>query len=107
MVKLIILLIIGYFVYQNFWGDESGCEDYSSKYSCDYVKSKAKYDVYYWQNLDQRNPTDEKFIGSATGLADCQNRAVNYAMTIGEGWNNRSYICVLKVDGKAVEKHRL
>lgn len=107
MVRLIILLIIGYFVYQNYWGDESGCDAYASKYSCDYVKEKADYDVYYWRNVGEGNQADEQFIGSVSGLSACQSQAVSYARTIGESWNNRSYVCVLMVDGKAMEKHRL
>ena len=38
---LIVLLIACYIVYTNFFGEESGCERYASKYSCDYVQELA------------------------------------------------------------------
>lgn len=107
MGKLILLAIIGYFGYQYLLGDESGCDKYASKFSCDYVENKASYDVYYWHSVENNNPADEKYIGSATGLNSCQNFAVNYSRSINAPWNNRSYICVLKKDGKNMEKHRL
>ncbi|MDA9298527.1 hypothetical protein OAD22_01835 [Pseudomonadales bacterium] len=107
MVKIAIYLIVGYFAYQYILGDESGCDTYASKYSCDYVENKASYDVYYWHNLEDGNSDDEKYIGSAIGLRACQSFAVDYANSINARWNTRSYICVLKQDGRKMEKHRL
>ena len=106
MFKFIFFAVIAYFVYGNYFGDESGCEEYSSRYSCDYVKSKASYDVYYWQNVRSNDPSDEKLIASVTGLSDCRNSAVSYANSIDEEWNDRAYICDLKKDGRSMEKHR-
>jgi hypothetical protein len=106
MLKFVIFAVIAYFVYTNFFGIESGCEEYASRYSCDYVKSKASYDVYYWQNVRRGDPSDEKYIASVTGLSACRSSAVSYARSINEEWNNRSYICVLKKDGRSMEKHR-
>jgi hypothetical protein len=48
---LIIFIVVGYFVYTNFFGDESGCDRFASSYSCDYVEEKAKYEVWYWFNV--------------------------------------------------------
>jgi hypothetical protein len=107
MGKLILFLIVGYFAYQYLLGDDSGCDKYSSSYSCDYVVNKASYDVYYWHKVQEGDSNDEKYIGSVVGLSSCQDSAINYANSINARWNNRSYICVLKKDGKNMEKHRL
>jgi hypothetical protein len=107
MGKLILLLIVGYFAYQYLLGDESGCDKYASSYSCDYVENKASYDVYYWHNVQEGDPRDEKYIGSVVGLSSCQDSAVTYANSINARWSSRSYICVLKKDGENMEKHRL
>jgi hypothetical protein len=107
MGKIILLLIVGYFTYQYLLGEESGCVKYSSSYSCDYVENKASYDVYYWHNVENGYPNDEKYIGSAIGLSSCHNFATNYAHSINAHWNNRAYICVLKKNGRNMEKHRL
>jgi len=105
--KLVLLLIIGYFIYSNFFGDESGCDKYASKFSCSYVENKATYDVYYWRNVSDGNAADERLIGSVTGLTNCRNMAISHASVINERWNERSYICMLKKDGRNMEKHRL
>lgn len=106
MLKVIIFAVVAYFVYANFFSIESGCEEYASRYSCDYVKNKASYDVYYWRNLKRNDPSDEKYIASVTGLSSCRSSAVSYARSINESWNERAYICVLKKDGRSMEKHR-
>jgi hypothetical protein len=106
--RLIILVIIGYFVYTNFFGEESGCEQYVSSYSCDYVEKKAQYEVWYWFNVGEDNPNDDRYIGTTNGLSSCRDLAVSYHR-INESfrpWNSRSYICVLMKDGKRMEKHR-
>ncbi len=105
--KFILFLIIGYFVYSNFFGEESGCDKYASKFSCNYVEKKATYDVYYWRNVYEGNPEDEKYIGSAIGLSQCRDMAVAHSNFIKERWTERSYICMLKKDGRSLEKHRL
>lgn len=106
--KLFILIIIGYFVYSNFFGNESGCERYASNYSCEYVENKALYEVWYWFNVQESDPKDERYIGTATGLSNCRNLAASHHR-VNESyrtWNSRSYICVLMKDGKRMEKHR-
>ena len=107
MLKVLVYTAIVYFTYQLFLGDESGCDKYASRYSCDYVENKALYDVYYWKNVSRSNPSDEIYIGSVTGLSSCEASAIRFGRSIGERWNNRSYICVLKKDGRSIEKHRL
>ncbi|MBR9866955.1 MAG: hypothetical protein GYB20_07725 [Oceanospirillales bacterium] len=106
MGKVILLLVVGYFVYQYLSRDESGCDKYASKYSCDYVENKASYDVYYWHNVERGNANDEEIIGSALGLKSRKNFAVNYVKSIDSRWN-RSYIYILKKDDVNMEKHRL
>jgi hypothetical protein len=107
MWKVFLFIIVGYFAYQFLFGEESGCDKYSSRYSCDYVENKASYDVYYWRNVQNGNSEDEELIGSITSLSSCKAFATNYANFVNETWNNRSYICMLKMDGKNMEKHRL
>jgi hypothetical protein len=70
-------------------------------------ESKATYDVYYWRNVSDGNVADERLIGSVTGLANCRNMALSHASVINERWSERSYICMLKKDGRNLEKHRL
>ena len=103
----IILLVVFYFLYTHFFGEESGCERYASKFSCNYVEKKANYSVYYWKRVRDNNPADEKFIGNAVGLSNCRDQAIYYSRSINDNWTERSYICVLMKDGKAMEKHRL
>ena len=105
---LIIVVIIGYFVYANFFGEESGCDRYASKYSCDYVEKKATYDVWYWFNVRAGNEQDNRYIGTTTGLDACRATAVNYHQVHESfrNWNSRSYICILMKDGTRMEKHR-
>ncbi len=106
--RVIILAIVGYFVYAHFFGDESGCDRYASSYSCDYVENKAKYEVWYWLNVEENDPKDDRYIGSATGLSNCSEIAASYhrIKESHKPWNSRSYICVLMKDGKRMEKHR-
>lgn len=106
-IKTVIFFAFLYFLYSTFIGEESGCDKYASKYSCSYVEKKANYDVYYWFNVSAGNAEDEKFIGSTVGIADCKNLAMRYASYHNQAWNDRSYICVLKKDGRNMEKHRL
>ena len=105
-IKTVLFFAIAYFAYTHWFGDESGCEKYASKYSCSYVENKATYDVYYWRNVYAGNPADDQFIGAVIGIRDCVNLATRYAAMIHETWNERSYICVLKKDGRNMEKHR-
>lgn len=106
LVKTVFWLVIGYFVYAHWFGEESGCQKYASKYSCSYVENKASYDVYYWRNVSDGNPEDDQFIGAVIGIRDCVNLASNFAARIHEPWNDRAYICVLTKDGRNMEKHR-
>ena len=107
MPALIFYLILGYFGFQYFFGDESGCDKYASKYSCSYVEEKASYNVYYWHQVHKGDPNDELYIGTVKGLSACRNLAVNYSLSINSQWNNRSYICILMKDGMSMEKHQL
>lgn len=100
-----LILAIG--IYYFFVSDESGCDKYASRYSCNYVVENANYEVYYWHRVYLGNPDDERRIGSTKGLANCRDYAVDYSRRIQESWNERSYICMLVKDGKAMEKHRL
>ncbi len=106
MFRIIILFVAGYLIYEHYFSADSGCEKYASRYSCDYVVNKALYDVYYWKNLQADEPTDNVLIGSVIGLSACRDSAIVYARSIRERWNNRAYVCVLKKDGKSMEKHR-
>lgn len=106
MAKIIIFSVIAYFAYANLFGIESGCKEYASRYSCDYVKYNANYHVYYWRNVSKSDASDSEYIASVTGLSACRSSAVFYARSIHEEWNDRSYICVLKKDGLSMEKHR-
>jgi hypothetical protein len=105
---LIIIAVICYFIYANFFGEESGCEQYASSYSCEYVEKKAQYEVWYWFNVEENKSSDERFIGVATGLSNCRDMAVSHHRTNESfrSWNSRSYICILMKDGKRMEKHR-
>lgn len=107
LIKVAVFSICLYFIYSIFLGDESGCDKYASKYSCSYVEKKANYDVYYWFDVSSGNAKDEKFIGSTVGLSSCKNLAISYAGSHNQRWNDRSYICVLKKEGRNMEKHRL
>ena len=107
MLKPIVLfaLVVAFVVW--FFDFGGGCEEYASDYSCDWVENLGAYEVYYWRNLFDNDPNDNSSIGTSMGLRECKNMAMNYASKIGEKWNERAYVCVLWVDGKAVEKHRL
>jgi hypothetical protein len=106
LLKLGLIAVVIYYTASFFFGNESGCEKYASKFSCSYVENKATYDVYYWRNVSDGNASDERLIGSVTGLANCRNMALSHASTINERWSERSYICMLKKDGRNMEKHR-
>jgi hypothetical protein len=105
--KTVFWLGCFYLIYTNFIGEGSGCDKYASKFSCSYVEKKASYDVYYWRNVSNGDPADEKYIGSVVGLSDCRDTAIYHARYMHETWNERSYICMLVKDGKSLEKHRL
>lgn len=69
--KEIVFIVIAYVIYVNFFGEESGCEKYASKFSCNYVVNDADYDVYFWKNIFDGNENDEKLIGRVKGLVEC------------------------------------
>ncbi|MEY3943979.1 MAG: hypothetical protein RLZZ133_1669 [Pseudomonadota bacterium] len=102
-----VLLLLGAIgIYYFFFSDYSGCDKYASTYSCDHVENKATYDVYYWRNVYQGNPKDERFIGSTVGIRSCRDLARSHSVAINDEWTERSYICMLKRDGRGMEKHR-
>lgn len=105
--KAIIFIIIAFFVWTNFFGDESGCDKYASKYLCDYVEKKATYEVYYWINVSKGDEKDNKYVGSALGLQNCRDMSIRYSNSVKDRWSERSYICALMKDGNRIEKHRL
>ena len=105
--KTIIFFIIAFFIWTNFFGEESGCDKYSSNYSCDYVEKKATYEVYYWINVSDGDERDNKYVGSTVGLQSCRDIAIRYSNTVKDRWSERSYVCALMKDGKRMEKHRL
>ena len=107
LLKPVFWLGCFYLIYTNFIGEESGCKKYASNFSCSYVEKRANYDVYYWRNISDGDEKDEKYIGSTVGLAQCKELAISHANYIHEGWNERSYICMLVKNGKNLEKHRL
>jgi hypothetical protein len=77
----ISLLLIGSLAY---WasGAVSKCSYYASEYSCGYVKNRAHYDVYYWRNIADDDPNDERLIASSIGLEECRGKAIEYAASI-------------------------
>ncbi|WP_256869112.1 hypothetical protein [Sphingobium lactosutens] len=85
----------------------AGCERYASRYSCDYVESRAEYEVWYWKNVAADNEEDEQLIGRATGLRMCRENAIAHSQAIDDEFSDRSYICALMENGKRMEKHRL
>ena len=105
--KVIFVLIIAFFVWTFYFGEESGCDKYASKYSCDYVEKKATYEVYYWINVSDGDEKDNKYVGSAVGLQNCRDMAIRYSNTVKDRWSERSYVCGLMKDGNRMEKHRL
>jgi hypothetical protein len=64
------------------------------------------YDVYYWKNLRDEKPEDNIYIGNVKTLRECEALAIQYANHIHERWNYRAYICMKKVNGSSISKHR-
>lgn len=83
-----------------------GCSKYASDYSCSYVEDRADYEVWYWTNVERDDETDNKMIGHATGVKQCEANARDFALATGQEFNERAYICLLMIDGDAKEKHR-
>lgn len=102
----VFIFILVFILWSKFFGEESGCAKYASKYSCDYVEKKATYEVYYWINVSDGDERDNKYVGSTVGLQNCRDTAINYANAVKDRWTERSYICVLMKDGNRMEKHR-
>lgn len=92
--------------YHFFSSDETGCDAYASKYACKYVVDKATYDVYYWANVSNGDPKDDKLVGTVQGLPACLAFAMDYNSRLNQKWNERSYVCRLKKDGQTMEQHR-
>ena len=80
-----------------------GCREYASNYSCSYIKNKATYDVYFWNNI---NLGDGEKIGTVTGLASCRELAQNVAFERSQMFGDRKYVCFLMEDGAKIERHR-
>ncbi len=66
----------------------------------------ATYDVYYWKHLADQKPEDDTYIGNVKTLRECEDLAIQYANHIHEVWNRRAYICMKKINGSSVSKHR-
>jgi hypothetical protein len=93
-----------WWIYQSGFGS---CDKYASDFSCGYVVDRAEYEVFYWRNLQDDDPNDDRPIGRVVGLRACKDTAIRYSATINEPWNDRAYICILLKDGSYMEKHRL
>mgnify|MGYP000914464605 CR=1 FL=1 len=106
LVLIPVLVILGFVIYHFFIDDETGCDTYASKYSCKYLVDKANYDVYYWANVSNGDPNDDKLVGTVKGLPACLAYATEYNNSLKQKWNERSYVCVLKKAGQIMEKHR-
>lgn len=106
LVLLPLLVTLGFVIYHLFIDDETGCDTYASKYSCKYIVEEATYDVYYWANVSNGNPDDDKLVGTVKGLPACLAHATEYNNSLKQKWNERSYVCVLKKAGLNMEKHR-
>ena len=83
-----------------------GCSKYASDYPCSYVENRADYEVWYWRDLQADDENDNRIIGHATGIQQCEDNARAFAAAIGETFQDRAYVCVLMVDGQRMEKHR-
>ena len=101
-----LLIALAGLIYYFFFSDYSGCDKYASDFSCEYVEKKATYDVYYWKNVYENNPADERFIGSVVGINACRDLSRSYSVRVNDAWTEWSYICMLTKDGKNLEKHR-
>ena len=78
LVLLPLLVTLGFVIYHLFIDDETGCDTYASKYSCKYIVEEATYDVYYWANVSNGNPDDDKLVGTVKGLPACLAHATEY-----------------------------
>jgi hypothetical protein len=72
--------------------------------SCD--GATTTYDVYYWKNLRDEKPEDNIYVGNVNTLRECEASAIQYAKHIREIWNYRAYICMKKINGSSISKHR-
>jgi len=72
--------------------------------SCD--GAMTTYDVYYWKHLRDEKPEDNIYIGNVNTLRECEALAIQYAKHIHETWNYRAYICMKKINGSSISKHR-
>lgn len=99
-----VLAIGAWWLYQGLFGP---CDKYASQHSCKYLLNDADYEVFYWRNLSNHNPDDDRLIGRVVGLRACKDTAIRYSAAIDNQWNDRAYICVLIKDGRYQEKHRL
>ena len=103
----VIFIGVAIFLWFKFFGDESGCEKYASKFSCRYVEEKANYEVYYWINVAEGDEKENKYVGSVVGLKSCRDLAIGYSRQMNDQWSERAYVCTLMKDGNRMEKHRL
>jgi hypothetical protein len=103
----VIFIGVAIFLWFKFFGDESGCEKYASKFSCSYVEEKATYEVFYWTNVTEGDEKDNKYVGSVVGLQNCRDLAIGYSRRVNDQWSERAYVCTLMKDGNRMEKHRL
>lgn len=97
---------------------KTGCQDYASDFSCDYIENKATYDVYYWKNLDSDADSNEVYIGQVVGLDNARNLAINYHEKLQQSlkkrhpdhvmvpWSDRMYIGMMLGPNGERQKHR-
>ena len=121
MKKLIFLLGISLIVLSACNKKDEACEEYASKYSCEFITKQATYNVWYWKDVEKNHEADNKFVGQAVGLSQCRDTAIyahraemEYRKThrsnwsdYDDNWSERSYICSLHQDGFDVENHRM
>ena len=80
-----------------------GCREYSSDYSCSYIKNKATYEVYYWNDISLR---DGEKIGTVIGLSSCRELARRISLERNQQFHSRKYLCFLMENGVKMERHR-
>jgi capsule polysaccharide modification protein KpsS len=80
--------------------DSDECRSYSH-YSCKEIE-KADYNVFFYYPSDQ-----ERYLGQASGLNECQTMASNYAIMKEVAQADWSYVCCMIAHGSdCYEKHK-
>src|SRR5262245_33922806 len=81
-------------------GDGDGCRSYSH-YSCEQIE-RADYNVFFYYPSEQ-----ERYLGPASGLNECQSMARNYAIQKEVADEDWGYVCCMIAHGSdCYEKHK-